>query len=100
MLIGIDDHRRVILQEVKDSDYINASAIVDHDPKNPAYIATQGPLLHTTQDFWQMIWEQSSVVIVSLCKASEYGLMKCNQYWPSNGCEVHDKFEVCCIFIT
>lgn len=91
------DHSRVVLNDSdsdSDSDYINASAIIDHDPKNAAYIATQGPLVHTSKDFWQMVWEQSSLVVVSLCKPSEYGVMKCNQYWPSSGCEVYEKFEV------
>jgi receptor-type tyrosine-protein phosphatase N len=39
---------------VSGSDYINASNIMDHDPRNPAYIATQGPLSHTVADFWQV----------------------------------------------
>ena len=41
-----------------------------------------------------MIWEQGSVVIVSLCRTVEYGSLKCNQYWPANGSEVYEKFEV------
>ncbi|KAJ8313804.1 hypothetical protein KUTeg_008365 [Tegillarca granosa] len=52
-----DDHSRVILSNtnnVSSSDYINASSITDHDPRNPAYIATQGPLPHTIADFWQV----------------------------------------------
>ena len=27
---------------------------IDHDPRLPAYIATQGPLPHTIADFWQV----------------------------------------------
>jgi receptor-type tyrosine-protein phosphatase N len=83
------------LTENKENDYINANQIVDDDPKNPAYIATQGPLIHTTSDFWHMVWEQGSVVIVSLCRTVEYGSLKCNQFWPANGFEVYDqKFEI------
>ncbi|GLD59940.1 receptor-type tyrosine-protein phosphatase-like N, partial [Lates japonicus] len=50
------DHSRVKLKaEVNPNkqDYINASIIFDHDPRQPAYIATQGPLPHTVADFWQ-----------------------------------------------
>lgn len=78
----------------ENDDYINANFIIDDDPKNAAYIATQGPLIHTSGDFWQMVWEQKSVVIVSLCRTVEYGSLKCNQYWPSNGYEVFDNFEI------
>ncbi|KAG7227453.1 hypothetical protein INR49_005267 [Caranx melampygus] len=51
------DHTRVKLKtEVNPNkqDYINASIIFDHDPRQPAYIATQGPLPHTVADFWQV----------------------------------------------
>ena len=68
---------------------------MDDDPKNPVYIATQGPLKTTTNDFWHMVWEQGSVVIVSLCRTVENGTLKCNQFWPANGFEVNDKYEVC-----
>ncbi|XP_073707950.1 receptor-type tyrosine-protein phosphatase-like N [Garra rufa] len=50
------DHSRVKLKaEINPSrtDYINASTIIEHDPRMPAYIATQGPLSHTISDFWQ-----------------------------------------------
>ena len=67
---------------------------MDQDPKNAAYIATQVPLPHTVCDFWQMVWEQSSLVIVCLSKTNESGTMKFNQYWPAVGLEVYDKFEV------
>ncbi|XP_022655020.1 uncharacterized protein LOC111247817 isoform X2 [Varroa destructor] len=91
------DHARVILSEssnAEDSDYINASAITDHDPRNPAYIATQGPLPHTASDFWQMVWEQGSVVIVTLTRLMENGVAMCHRYWPEEGSEVYSLYEV------
>jgi len=90
------DHNRVKLEgrSYDESDYINASFITDDDPKNPAYIATQGPLAHTTSDFWEMVWQQNSVIIVSLCRTVEYGSSKCNQYWPVNGFETFGNYEV------
>lgn len=79
------DLNRVLLKETASAtgtDYINASYIRDHDPKNPSYIATQGPLLQTVPDFWQMVWEQGVVVIVNLTKLSDLGLPQCHRYWP------------------
>ncbi|XP_076674923.1 tyrosine phosphatase IA-2 isoform X3 [Andrena cerasifolii] len=93
------DHSRVILNDLanaKNSDYINASTIVskDHDPRNPAYIATQGPLPHTTADFWQLVWEQGSVVIVMLTRLTEEGVAMCHRYWPEEGSETYHTYEV------
>lgn len=90
------DHNRVVLQKKDETgcDYINASFITDDDPRNPAYIATQGPLEHTAGDFWQMVWQQNSIIIVSLCRTVEYGSAKCMQYWPSNGAHTYGDFEV------
>lgn len=75
-------------------DYINASAIYDSDPRTPVYIVAQAPMLTTSAEFWQMIWEQGSVVIVNLTKLAENGDAKCHRYWPENGSEVHGVFEV------
>ncbi|XP_050310499.1 receptor-type tyrosine-protein phosphatase-like N [Anthonomus grandis grandis] len=91
------DHARVILNELSNangSDYINASSITDHDPRNPAYIATQGPLPHTAPDFWQLIWEQGAVVIVMLTRLTEGGTAMCHRYWPEEGSEVYHIYEV------
>ena len=35
---------------------------MDHDPKNPSYIATQGPLAQTVSDFWQVGCRAMSIV--------------------------------------
>ncbi|KAI4543243.1 hypothetical protein MG293_006037 [Ovis ammon polii] len=56
------DHSRVRLKSENShssSDYINASPIMDHDPRKPAYIATQGPLPSTVADFWQMMQSEA-----------------------------------------
>ncbi|KAK6631075.1 hypothetical protein RUM43_014171 [Polyplax serrata] len=91
------DHARVVLNElanVTGSDYINASTITDHDPRNPAYIASQGPLEQTTAHFWQMIWEQGSVVMVMLTRLTENGTTMCHRYWPEEGSELYHIYEV------
>ncbi|EFB17836.1 hypothetical protein PANDA_014772, partial [Ailuropoda melanoleuca] len=91
------DHSRVLLKSENshsNSDYINASPIMDHDPRNPAYIATQGPLPATVADFWQMVWESGCVVIVMLTPLSENGVRQCYHYWPDEGSNVYHIYEV------
>ncbi|CAH0395282.1 unnamed protein product [Bemisia tabaci] len=91
------DHARVVLNELANlsgSDYINASTITDHDPRNPAYIATQGPLPHTAPDLWQMVWEQGCVVIVMLTRLIENEVVMSHRYWPEEGSELYHIYEV------
>ncbi|KAI1300523.1 hypothetical protein EDD11_006167 [Mortierella claussenii] len=79
------DHTRVRIQECEreEDDYINASLLKPPFCKK-SYIATQGPLPSTFQDFWQMVWEQDSRVIVMLTREFEMGRIKCHSYWPAS----------------
>ncbi|XP_061780106.1 receptor-type tyrosine-protein phosphatase-like N isoform X3 [Nerophis lumbriciformis] len=91
------DHARVKLKaEINPSrsDYINASTIIEHDPRMPAYIATQGPLSHTISDFWQMVWESGCTVIVMMTALVEEGEKQCDRYWPDEGSSLYHIYEV------
>ncbi|CAF3988363.1 unnamed protein product [Rotaria sp. Silwood2] len=87
------DHTRIRLANDDDGDYINASKITDSAPKCK-YIATQGPMPNTTNAFWQMVWEQGSCVIVALTRPIENGITMCHHYWPVEGSEIYNDFEV------
>eukprot|EP00118_Oscarella_pearsei_P015500 m.140176 g.140176 ORF g.140176 m.140176 type:complete len:960 (+) comp38296_c0_seq1:140-3019(+) len=64
------------------SDYINANFVrgVADNPK--AYIATQGPMESTTNDFWRMVWEQNCGIILMATGLEEREVPKCARYWP------------------
>lgn len=96
----------------------------DHDPRQPAYIATQGPLPHTVTDFWQasaavqidfkyffctpcpliyalsllsiiqMVWENGCTVIVMMSALVEDGEKQCERYWPDEGSSLYHIYEV------
>uniref|UniRef100_A0A672LKB7 protein-tyrosine-phosphatase n=1 Tax=Sinocyclocheilus grahami TaxID=75366 RepID=A0A672LKB7_SINGR len=59
-----------------------------------AYIATQGPLAETTEDFWRTLWEHNSTIVVMLTKLREMGREKCHQYWPAERSARYQYFVV------
>ena len=69
--------------EIKsDNGYINASWI--HIPNYRSFIATQGPLESTIEDFWVMCFDYDVKIIVMLCKLDEDYKEKCANYWDTN----------------
>ncbi|XP_077323168.1 receptor-type tyrosine-protein phosphatase epsilon-like [Lithobates pipiens] len=80
-VLPYDDSRVVLRSGPSRSDYINASYVNGYKaPK--LYIATQGPLPETLADFWSMVWQENSSVIVMLTGLQEKNKVKCECYWP------------------
>uniref|UniRef100_A0A3B3TUB8 Receptor-type tyrosine-protein phosphatase C n=1 Tax=Poecilia latipinna TaxID=48699 RepID=A0A3B3TUB8_9TELE len=76
-------------------DYINAS-FIDGFKEPKKYIAAQGPKDETVSDFWRMVWEQQSSIIVMVTRCEEGNRIKCAQYWPSldRETEIYEEFIV------
>ncbi|XP_041117349.1 receptor-type tyrosine-protein phosphatase epsilon-like isoform X4 [Polyodon spathula] len=90
------DFNRVILSMKRgqeNTDYINASFIDGYRQKD-YFIATQGPLSQTVDDFWRMVWELKSHSIVMLTELQEREQEKCFLYWPSEGSVTHGDWTV------
>lgn len=99
------DSTRVVLKDCASGDYVNASFVNMEIPESGIinrYIATQGPLPTTCEEFWvsliificqiflsrhefnfqQMVWEQNCPLIVMVTPLVERGRSKCHKYWP------------------
>ncbi|XP_030795623.1 receptor-type tyrosine-protein phosphatase R isoform X3 [Rhinopithecus roxellana] len=79
------------------STYINANYIRGYSGKEKAFIATQGPMINTVDDFWQMVWQEDSPVIVMITKLKEKN-EKCVLYWPEKR-GIYGKVEVLVISV-
>nr|XP_045597693.1 tyrosine-protein phosphatase non-receptor type 11-like isoform X3 [Procambarus clarkii] len=96
------DHTRVILRDtdpgIPGSDYINANLISSEEDvgiEAKTYIATQGCLPSTSADFWWMVWQENTRVIVMTTKEVERGKNKCGRYWPEEGsCKEYGRITV------
>ena len=101
-LFSTDNASRPFLRATvtEGSDYINASFIdvrgssrcynvcfkillsLQGYKQRKGYIATQGPLQNTVDDFWRMVWELKCKVIIMLCHLTEEGRESSYCYWP------------------
>ncbi|KAM7378621.1 hypothetical protein PAMA_013501 [Pampus argenteus] len=71
----------ILMHNDEGSDYINANYIPGY--KHPKeYIATQGPLPETRNDFWKMVLQEKSPIVVMLTQCNERRRVKCDHYWP------------------
>ncbi|XP_032078046.1 receptor-type tyrosine-protein phosphatase eta isoform X2 [Thamnophis elegans] len=73
---------KLSVQNHPTDDYINANYMPGYNSKKE-FIAAQGPLPNTVQDFWRMIWEKKIYTVVMLTKCIEQGRTKCEEYWPN-----------------
>nr|XP_044995477.1 receptor-type tyrosine-protein phosphatase O isoform X2 [Jaculus jaculus] len=73
--------RLISINEEEGADYINANYIPGYNSPQE-YIATQGPLPETRNDFWKMVLQQKSQIIVMLTQCNEKRRVKCDHYWP------------------
>ncbi|XP_006890630.1 PREDICTED: receptor-type tyrosine-protein phosphatase V-like [Elephantulus edwardii] len=84
------DHSRVRLTKLEGephSDYINANFVPGYT-HSQEFIATQGPLKKTLEDFWRLVWEQQVHIIVMLTVGMENGRVLCEHYWPADSIPV------------
>ncbi|VDM38130.1 unnamed protein product [Toxocara canis] len=80
--IQLLDKTRVILKNTPDkNDYIHASYVQIYP--GITYICAQGPMTTTIEQFWIMIVQEQSKVILQLCRYTENGKEQCAEYFPT-----------------
>ncbi|XP_028805849.1 protein-tyrosine-phosphatase PTP1 isoform X2 [Neltuma alba] len=86
------DDNRVVLESCTDDrpmamGYINASFLSTSSAESVSqFIATQGPLPHTCEDFWEMVIQCRCPVIVNLTALVEHNkIVKCHDYFQAEG---------------
>ncbi|XP_028812752.1 tyrosine-protein phosphatase non-receptor type 5 isoform X2 [Denticeps clupeoides] len=86
-------HSRVCLKATDNDDflstYINANYLLGYGGEEKVYIATQGPTVNTVTDFWRMVWQEHSPIIVMITNIEEKN-EKCTEYWPEDTATYED----------
>ncbi|XP_059191632.1 tyrosine-protein phosphatase non-receptor type 5 [Centropristis striata] len=95
-------HSRVILKSLDEEDflttYINANYLKGYGGEECAYIATQGPTVNTVGDFWRMVWQERTPIIVMITNLEEKN-EKCAEYWPEDTV-THEGIEITVVTVT
>ncbi|KAK2526418.1 Ptpn7 [Columba guinea] len=91
-----DPESRVCLRRAgnqEEDSYINANYITGYAGHPREYIATQGPMLNTVIDFWEMVWQEEVPLIVMITELQERK-EKCVHYWPEKE-GTYGPFAIC-----
>ncbi|XP_019749870.1 tyrosine-protein phosphatase non-receptor type 5-like isoform X2 [Hippocampus comes] len=95
-------HSRVILKSQEEDDflttYINGNYLRGYGGEERAYIATQGPTVNTVGDFWRMVWQERTPIIVMITNLEEKN-EKCAEYWPEDTV-THEEIEITVVTVT
>ncbi|KAF6210772.1 hypothetical protein GE061_013883 [Apolygus lucorum] len=81
-VIPIPETRVPLSGSEREEVFINANYVKGAKGAEKFYIACQAPLDSTIADFWMMIWEQQTQVILMLTDLHENGVEKCADYLP------------------
>ncbi len=79
------------------NDYINATRMPGPSKGgylDQSWIVTQGPLDNTIEDFWRLVWQENTRLIVMLTKTFEVVRLMCSQYWPLHVNTAGDNYGV------
>ncbi|GIY77065.1 receptor-type tyrosine-protein phosphatase T [Caerostris darwini] len=91
-ILPSDRARPILKSSSKTSDYINAVYIDSYRHKN-MFVATEYPLPETVIDFWRMVFEVKSKIII-LLQSIPFSNEDYPLFWPAVGSQIFGQFHV------